>query len=128
MAPAILVLVVEDEALIQVTLQDALEDGGYSVVQATNAGQAMEMLDSDGAEYKAMITDINLGSRVLTGWDIARHAREINHDLAVVYMTGDSGAEWAVKGVPNSVLLNKPFAPAQVVTAVSHLLNAGPPR
>jgi hypothetical protein len=29
------------------------------------------------------------------------------------------------KGVPNSILLKKPFAPAQLVTAVSQLLNAG---
>jgi hypothetical protein len=28
-------------------------------------------------------------------------------------------------GVPNSVLITKPFAPAQVLTAVSQLLNAG---
>ena len=28
---------------------------------------------------------------------------------------------------PNSIMLAKPFAPAQLVTAVSSLLNAGPP-
>jgi DNA-binding response OmpR family regulator len=86
----------------------------------------MEMLDADGAAYKALVTDVNLGSRDLSGWEIARHAREINHDLPVIYMTGDSANDWAVKGVPNSVLLIKPFAAAQVVTAVSHLLNVRP--
>jgi DNA-binding response OmpR family regulator len=126
MTPSILIFVVEDEALIQATIQDALEEGGYSVVQSTSAEQAMEMLDADGTRFKALITDINLGSRGLTGWEVARHAREINHDLPVIYMTCDSGADWAVNGVPNSVLLTKPFAPAQVVTAVSHLLNVGP--
>lgn len=30
-------------------------------------------------------------------------------------------------GVPNSIPLQKPFAPAQLVTAVSQLLNAGGP-
>jgi hypothetical protein len=43
-------------------------------------------------------------------------------------MTGTHGEEWASKGVPDSVLLNKPFAPAQIVTAVSQLLNAVGPR
>ena len=126
MTLSILIFVVEDEALIQMTLQDALKEGGFSVVQATTADQAMQMLDAEGADYKALITDVNLGSRVLTGWDVARHARQINHDLPVIYMTGDSGNEWAVKGVPRSVMLIKPFAPAQVVTAVSHLLNVRP--
>jgi hypothetical protein len=33
--------------------------------------------------------------------------------------------EWASKGVPNSIMLEKPFAPAQLVTAVANLLNSG---
>jgi len=40
---------------------------------------------------------------------------------------GTHGEEWASKGVPNSLLLVKPFAPAQIVTAISQLLNASPP-
>ena len=40
-------------------------------------------------------------------------------------MTGAAADEWASKGVPNSILLQKPFAPAQLVTAVSNLLNTG---
>jgi two-component system cell cycle response regulator CpdR len=58
---------------------------------------------------------------------LARSAREINPALPVIYMTGTHGEEWASKGVPNSVLLLKPFAPAQIVTALSQLLNALPP-
>ena len=126
MTPSILIFVVEDENLIRMTLQDALEEGGFAVIHAATAEEAIRMLDADGAAYRALITDVNLGSRVLTGWDVARRAREINADVPVIYMTGDSGNEWAVKGVPNSVLLIKPFAPAQVVTAVAHLLNTTP--
>ena len=43
--------------------------------------------------------------------------------MPVIYMTGTQGEDWASKGVPNSVLLAKPFAPAQLVTALSNLLN-----
>ncbi|MFK4507205.1 hypothetical protein ABIF81_002383 [Bradyrhizobium daqingense] len=35
--------------------------------------------------------------------------------------------EWPSHGVPNSVLLHKPFAPAQIVTALAQLLNQAPP-
>jgi len=42
-------------------------------------------------------------------------------------VTAASADKWAANGVPNSILLTKPFAPAQLVTAVSQLLNAGPP-
>jgi hypothetical protein len=42
-------------------------------------------------------------------------------------MSGRDADAWASQGVPNSIMLAKPFAPAQLVTAVSNLLNAGPP-
>jgi hypothetical protein len=42
-------------------------------------------------------------------------------------MTGAGSDQWPSHGVPNSILLTKPFAPAQLVTAVSQLLNVGTP-
>jgi DNA-binding NtrC family response regulator len=58
---------------------------------------------------------------------LAQHAREIDPEFPVVYMSGASAADWASKGVPNSIMLEKPFAPAQLVTAVANLLNSGTP-
>jgi CheY-like chemotaxis protein len=63
----------------------------------------------------------------LSGWEVARQIRETVADFPVVYMTGAAADQWTSQGVPKSVLLQKPFAPAQLVTAVSQLLNAVPP-
>lgn len=41
----------------------------------------------------------------------------------MIYMSGVAGDQWPSQGVPKSVLLQKPFALAQLVTAVSQLLN-----
>jgi DNA-binding response OmpR family regulator len=118
------VLIVEDEPLIQEMLEAPLKDGGYEVATAANGDEAVSMLEAQGSAFQAVITDVNLGRNKLSGWDVAKRARELNPSIAVIYMTGDSGHDWAANGVPNSVLLLKPFAPAQVVTAVSQLLNA----
>jgi DNA-binding response OmpR family regulator len=75
--------------------------------------------------YRLLLIDIRLGKDRITGWDVARRARATNPDLPVVYITGAGDEEWAVQGVPGSVLLAKPFAPAQLVTAVSQLLITG---
>jgi DNA-binding response OmpR family regulator len=61
------------------------------------------------------------------GWAVARASREIDPEFPVVYMTGAAADQWPVQGVPNSILLAKPFAPAQLVTAISNLLNTGGP-
>ena len=76
-------------------------------------------------KYRALVTDINLAPGKLDGWDVARHAREIDSNFPVIYMSGKDADDWASKGVPNSIMLTKPFAPAQLVTALSHLLNTG---
>ena len=65
-----------------------------------------------------------VGRDKLTGWEVARHASEIDAGFPVVYMIGANADDWASKGVPNSILLSKPFAQAQLLTAVSQLLNA----
>ncbi len=61
----------------------------------------------------------------MKGWEVARLIRQIDPTFPIVYMTGASADDWASEGVPNSILLNKPFAPAQLVMAVSQLLNTG---
>lgn len=121
-----MVLIVEDELLIQELLEAPLTDGGYEVAKASSGEQAISMLEAHGVEYQALITDVNLGSQTLSGWDVAKRARELNPALPVIYMTGDSAHDWSANGVPNSLLIMKPFAPAQIVTAVSQLLNATP--
>ena len=67
------------------------------------------------------------GPLALDGWGIARHAREIDPAFPVINTSGDSAEDCSSKGVPNSIMLQKPFAPVQLVTAVSHLLNTGTP-
>ncbi len=113
--------------MIRHIVEEALGDGGYQTVVASSGEDAVKLLDSADQTYRALVTDVNLGRGKMTGWDIARHARETTPDLPVVYMTGDSAAEWAAQGVPNSILITKPFAPAQLLTAVSQLLNTGTP-
>jgi CheY-like chemotaxis protein len=59
----------------------------------------------------------------LDGWEVARRVREKEPFLPVVYVTGSSAEEWASNGVPESVLVPKPFAPAQLIATLSTLLN-----
>ena len=121
------ILVVEDDQLVQSVVEESLTDGGFEVVIASSGENAVELLDASEGKYRALVTDINLGRDNIDGWDVARHAREIDPHFPVIYMSGKDADEWASKGVPNSIMLAKPFAPAQLVTAVSQLLNASPP-
>ncbi len=120
------VLVAEDDQLVQGVVEEALTEGGFEIAIAATGEEAITLLKGNHTRYRALVTDINLAGK-LDGWDVGRAAREIDPAFPVVYMTGAAADEWASRGVPNSILLAKPFAPAQLVTAVSNLLNAAPP-
>ncbi len=127
MTDPILILLVEDEDLIQNLLEDAMTDAGFGLVIARTGTEARAELDTDAARFRAVMTDIRLGDGP-DGWTVARHARGLVPEMPVVYMSGDSGVDWASKGVPLSVMVPKPFAVAQIITAVSTLLNMGDAR
>ena len=126
MVDSLLIMVVEDDHLIQNLVEDALSDGGFESAIAGSGEEAVTLLRGNRHHYRALVTDINLLGR-LDGWEVARQAREIDPAFPIIYMTGAAADQWASHGVPNSILLTKPFAPAQLVTAVSQLLNTGTP-
>jgi DNA-binding response OmpR family regulator len=123
----LVIMVVEDDQLVQSVVEESLTDGGFETVIASSGENAVELLGASDGKYRALVTDINLGRCGIDGWDVARHAREIDPNFPIIYMSGKDAGEWASKGVPNSIMLAKPFAPAQLVTAVSQLLNTGTP-
>ena len=120
------ILVVEDEYALQGVIEETLTDGGFETDILSSGEEALTLFRGGLKNYKALVTDVNLKGR-LSGWDIARQIREASPNFPIIYMTGISADDWPSQGVPNSILLQKPFAPAQIVTAVSQLINAGSP-
>jgi DNA-binding response OmpR family regulator len=121
-----IILVIEDNEAIQSLVEDALTDGGFATAIAASGEEAVTLLKGRSSEYRALMTDIDLRGR-MDGWEVARTAREIDPVFPVIYMSGAGAAGWASKGVPNSLILPKPFALAQLVTAIANLLNSGTP-
>lgn len=124
MPARVVLLLVEDEEAVALFAQTVLEDGGYSVLVATTGNNATDVLNQRIDEIAVLVTDIKLPDGP-NGWEIARYARELKPDLPVIYTTADSGADWTAQGVPKSLLLQKPYVEAQLVTAVSSLLIQG---
>ncbi|MBR1270263.1 response regulator [Bradyrhizobium sp. AUGA SZCCT0222] len=116
----VLVLVIEDDPAVQVILDEALCEGGYEPALAASGEEAVTLLKGRKLPCRVLVTNINLLGRI-DGWQVAKQAgpefpRRL-HDRCC-------RDQWPVHGVPNSLLLTKPFAPAQL--AISNLLNAAP--
>jgi DNA-binding response OmpR family regulator len=116
------ILLVEDEAFIALMLQDLLESAGFAVVAAQNAGEARAVIANRAAEICGLVTDIRLGGTSTDGWALARHAREQIPDVPIAYMSGGAD-DHLVMGVPNSILLHKPFTATHFLGAISALID-----
>jgi DNA-binding response OmpR family regulator len=123
---SVVILVVEDDQEVQGIVEDALIEGGFEPAIAPSGEEAVTLLKGRKTSYRALVTDVSLRG-TMDGWQVAKQAREIDPEFPIIYMTGGRADQWPVRGVPNSILLEKPFAPAQLVTAVSQLLIKGTP-
>jgi DNA-binding response OmpR family regulator len=120
-----LILVVEDDELLQGLIEETLCEAGFDVAMLASGEEAVSLLTGHKDKYRALVTDIDLRGP-LEGWDVAQRAREVDAGFPILYMSGARADDWPSRGVPNSIMLAKPFAPAQLVTAVAQLLNAAP--
>jgi DNA-binding response OmpR family regulator len=115
------ILLVEDDTLILEVLSEVLQDAGFSVVAAESGRAAYRQLGRDADPFCAIVTDVNLGDGP-DGWAVARRGRELKRDLPVVYVSGASAHQWRAHGVPDSVLLAKPYNASQILAAITGLL------
>ena len=116
------ILVVEDDAMVMLVIAEALRDGGYTVVEASDGASALRTIGA-AENLRGLVTDIRIGGGS-DGWEVAREARHKFAALAVVYVSGDSVSDWPANGVPQSAVLQKPFACAELVAALANLLVA----
>ena len=116
------VLVVEDEALVAMALEDFLSEAGFTVVLASDAASAVKKLEAEFHDFEAVVTDIRMPGS-LSGWDVGERARKLRPNMPVVYCSGDKGADWAARGVPNSIMLLKPFSMTELVATLAQLMD-----
>jgi len=118
-----LILIVEDEYFLLADAVNTLTNGGFETDAVPSGEEALTLFASGTRPYRALITDVRLRDN-LTGWELARQIRERDPTFPVIYLTATAVAEWASEGVPNSILVCKPFVPARLVSALSSLLAA----
>lgn len=111
------ILVVEDEAIIRLSVVDMMEDAGLSVLEACCAGEAFAIMEAEPNRIDVLLTDIRLGDGP-DGWDVAQRARKILGAVPIVFVSGDSAGEWEDRGIERSVMLVKPVPANHLVAAV----------
>ena len=109
------VLVVEDEELIRIDSCDRLEKAGLRVLEASDAEEAMALLDAH-PEVRVLVTDVRMPGW-MSGIDLARQAAKKWPDICIMvtsaYYTSDD-----VELPENMTLFPKPFSPEALAKEV----------
>jgi signal transduction histidine kinase/CheY-like chemotaxis protein len=117
-----IVLVVEDDERVRHLSVDSLRDLGYTVVQASDANQALAVLALQ-PRIDLLFTDIVMPD--MNGRVLADLARETRPDLPVLYTTGYTRNAIVHNGVLDAdvALISKPFTLEQLAVKIRQVID-----
>jgi CheY-like chemotaxis protein len=117
-----LILVVEDEALVRMTLVDVLDDAGFKVIEAAHADEALRVLKAV-SDIQAVVTDVEMPRGSINGFELARRVRDDRQDIGVLIASGRAAPQPG--DLPDGALfIGKPVHPGTLVRLLKTLLSA----
>jgi DNA-binding NtrC family response regulator len=116
------ILVVEDDPLMCKLTCDALDELGYTVLQAGNAADALAILDQEPS-IKLLFTDVVMPD--VNGKKLAEEALRRRPGLKVLFTTGYTANAVVHGGVldPGVRFISKPFTLDQLAAKVRSVLD-----
>jgi two-component system, cell cycle sensor histidine kinase and response regulator CckA len=115
------ILVAEDEDLVRRLLKTTLTSGGYSVLEARDGVQALEVCEQMGASLDLLVTDVVMPR--MTGLELARRLAIDHPDLKVLCLSGYSAEATTAQRPLEWPFLAKPFVPATLLERVREVLD-----
>jgi len=117
------VLVVDDEVLIRMMIVDAVEDAGFRVLEASNADEAIELLE-DHPEIRIVFTDVNMPGTM----DGLRLAAAVRGRWPPVEIIVASGKRVVPVGElpPRGIFFSKPYDINRVVETMRLMASRNP--
>lgn len=103
------VLIVEDEDALRATIRRLLQGEGYTVLEAENGANALQILSSEDTSGVALVlTDLRMP--VMDGRQLAAALARVRPTLPIVFMSGFTAQLMDMRLVsPHFVFLAKPF-------------------
>lgn len=115
------ILVVEDAAVVRSLIRELLEQRGYTVMEASDALEAIALAENHDGPIDLLLTDLVMPR--IGGHELAKRLRQRRPGLRVIYMSGYSGdALHAVEKEAN--FLEKPFKPDVLAGFIRRVLGA----
>ncbi len=120
MSKTIRILVIDDEPLMRITIQDALEAEGYKVTSTDTGGNGLSILRDTGMDI--IITDLKLPD--IDGIGILKEVKKISPDTQVIMITAYGSIDSAITAMKEGAVdyLTKPFSMDELLLIINRTL------
>lgn len=117
------VLLVEDEDSVRKIVRMALENYGYTVLEASNGKEALSLFRKHSYKINLLITDVVMPE--MSGRELVEILRESTSDIKVLYMSGYTDDAIVRHGIVDSTdaFIQKPFSPLKLARTVRNVMD-----
>ncbi len=117
------ILLVEDDAYVRELARRVLEANGYTLLEAQNGQEALELAASHLGPIHLLLTDVVMPG--ISGRELVSQLTRIRTDFRILFMSGYTEEAIAHHGVlvPGVELLQKPFSPMVLMRKVRDMLD-----
>jgi len=116
------ILLVEDEEGLRSLNARGLRSRGYSVIEASNGIEAMEVLEENNGDVDLVVSDVVMPE--MDGPTLLKTMRERNPDVKIIFVSGyaEDAFEKSLPENQQFAFLPKPFTLSQLVAAVKETM------
>lgn len=117
------VLIVEDEDAVRELTREFLQSCGYSVIEARNGAEALQIAESHPKAIELLVTDVIMPG--MSGPELAQSLSRLRPEIRILYVSG-----YTADAVPQGILnarapfLSKPFSRDALLQNVREILSA----
>jgi two-component system cell cycle sensor histidine kinase/response regulator CckA len=114
------VLLVEDEESLRTLTRSILEQGGYTVIEACNGMEAIEIAKQGPGPIHLLLTDMVMPG--MNGQAVAEKVVKLYPGIRIAYMSGYTGFSTREAASLNAVIIAKPFTRNVLLQKLSEAL------
>ena len=113
------VLVVDDEPLVRMLAHDTLTTGGFDVIEAVSADEALVLINAR-PDVGLLFTDVNMPGE-LNGYGLAQLASKKLPALPIIVTSGGPDTPGDGDLPQGAKFLDKPYSPSVLLTLVQDM-------
>ena len=120
------ILLVEDEDQVRLIAKALLKKMGFTVLEAANGKEALELYQKNATDITLVMTDI--GMPIMDGYELFQELKNMNPELPIIVSSGYGDAEVSSRIDIYSIagIISKPYGPDQLREVLKRALEGIP--